>query len=206
MSTFEPLAYKAVLFDLDGVLIDACEWHRLALNQALQELTGKEISLEDHHEKYNGLPTKVKLKKLGITDNELIEKINARKQELTLQYIQNQQPDKDKIELLSYLQNKGILIACVTNSIKQTTVEMLQRAGIIQYFNFLVTNEDITYPKPNSEGYVDAMVAFSSFPRETIIVEDSDKGFEAAKNTGATVIRVKGPSEVTRKLFETYYV
>ena len=52
---------QMVIFDLDGVLVDACEWHRAALNEALREVCNYEISLEDHYNKFNGLPTKVKL-------------------------------------------------------------------------------------------------------------------------------------------------
>ena len=55
---------KLVIFDLDGVLVDACEWHRLALNEALKDVVGYEISLDDHYREYNGTPTKVKLQKL----------------------------------------------------------------------------------------------------------------------------------------------
>ena len=53
-----------VIFDLDGVLVDACEWHRLALNKALKKVCNYEISLADHYSTFNGIPTKVKLNKL----------------------------------------------------------------------------------------------------------------------------------------------
>ena len=54
---------KLVIFDLDGVLVDACEWHRAALNKALLEICDYEISQEDHYSVFNGIPTKVKHKK-----------------------------------------------------------------------------------------------------------------------------------------------
>ena len=55
---------KLVIFDLDGVLVDACEWHRIALNEALKKVCNYEISLEDHYSTFNGIPTRVKLEKL----------------------------------------------------------------------------------------------------------------------------------------------
>ena len=55
---------KAILFDMDGVLIDAKEWHYEALNQALK-LFGCEISRFDHVHTFDGLPTKDKLELLG---------------------------------------------------------------------------------------------------------------------------------------------
>ena len=78
---------KLVIFDMDGVLVDACEWHRIALNEALKEVCNYEISLEDHYKIFNGSPTKVKLKKLserGIINDNLFEKIETIKQQKTM--------------------------------------------------------------------------------------------------------------------------
>ena len=47
---------KIIIFDLDGVLVDACEWHRLSLNAALKEIANFEISVDDHYANFNGLP------------------------------------------------------------------------------------------------------------------------------------------------------
>ena len=66
---------EAILFDLDGVLVDACDWHYESLNSALISSGYNPISREDHIEKFNGLPTKVKLSMLGIPDSES-KKIN----------------------------------------------------------------------------------------------------------------------------------
>ncbi len=58
----------AVLFDLDGVLVDATEWHYEALNRALG-LFGYSISRHDHLSTYNGLPTRKKLEMLSVETN-----------------------------------------------------------------------------------------------------------------------------------------
>ena len=78
---------QLVIFDLDGVLVDACEWHRVAFNQALREISDYEISEQEHIEIYNGLPTAKKLDMLNlkgivnINDNCLI---HNRKQQITM--------------------------------------------------------------------------------------------------------------------------
>ena len=59
---------KAVVFDMDGVLIDAREWHYVALNRALA-LFGMEISRADHLTTFDGLPTRRKLEILSTTEN-----------------------------------------------------------------------------------------------------------------------------------------
>ncbi len=55
---------KAIIFDLDGVLIDATQWHFEALNKALH-LFGYTITEEEHKNFYNGLPTRKKLEHLS---------------------------------------------------------------------------------------------------------------------------------------------
>ena len=113
---------KLVIFDLDGVLVDACEWHRSALNSALREICDYEISLEDHYGIFNGIPTKVKLSKLtemGIIDIGQHENIYQRKQELTIETIVSLAPYRqEKMDLISYLRQNNCYIACYTNSIR----------------------------------------------------------------------------------------
>jgi beta-phosphoglucomutase-like phosphatase (HAD superfamily) len=100
---------KAVLFDLDGVLVDACDWHYHALNEALVLTGNSVISREDHETKYNGLPTHIKLEMLGYKKD--IEKINKIKQNLTLKIIEKHANImQEKIELHKYLKSQGIKI------------------------------------------------------------------------------------------------
>ena len=55
------MSLKLVIFDMDGVLVDACDWHKDAFNQALEELCGYKISDEEHYAEFNGLPKKQSL-------------------------------------------------------------------------------------------------------------------------------------------------
>lgn len=190
--------HKLICFDLDGVLVDACEWHRLAFNQSLEEHSITPISIEEHYKVFNGLPSIKKLEILGISDKDLIKSINKRKQEITVKYISNLKKDFEKIDLLKTLKQRNFLISCVTNSIRETTELMLKNTGQFEYFDLIITNQDVRNPKPNSEGYVKAMVTLRSLPETTWIVEDSPKGIISAENTGANVIKVKNSFEVTK--------
>jgi beta-phosphoglucomutase len=196
---------RAVLFDLDGVLVDACEWHYLSLNKALKNLVGIEISRKQHIEEYNGLPTRVKLKNLGIA-GEIAEKVWKLKQKLTVDIIEkNSHILKEKIELHSFLRRNRIKICCVTNSIRQTAYLMLKNTGQLKFVDFLLTNEDVENNKPYPDCYNLAVDMLNIDPSEILIVEDSLKGVKAAENSVVDKLwKVKNASEVTLINYRRY--
>lgn len=192
---------KLVIFDLDGVLVDACEWHRVALNEALQEICQYEISLEDHYNTFNGIPTKVKLNtlsELGVLSEAQHTAVYECKQAKTIEIINREAPlRQEKIDLLIWLRDAGLPIACFTNSIRETAMLMLQKTGIIEYFDYILTNEDVSLAKPHPEGYLHVLEYFNVSPQSTLIVEDSPKGLEAAYASGCKVLKVGNPDDVT---------
>jgi HAD superfamily hydrolase (TIGR01509 family) len=197
---------KLVIFDMDGVLVDACEWHRIALNESLKEVCNYEITLEQHYNEFNGLPTKVKLRKLserGILSEDKIDIVENIKQDKTLDVIAKECRVRDeKIELMKRLKKNNLKIACYTNSIRKTAELMLEKTGIKGYFDLILTNQDVTQAKPNPEGYIKLMNIFNVANSECIIVEDSPNGLKAAKSSGATVLEVKNQDYVTCELFK----
>ena len=197
---------KLVIFDLDGVLIDACEWHRVALNEALKKVCNYEISLMDHYEFYNGLPTKVKLQKLsdqGILSESKHKEVNDLKQQKTIAIIENTAEErKEKIELLNWLKSRSINVACFTNSIRETADLMLKKTGIYDLLELTITNQDVENPKPDPEGYIKVLKYFNCDPRNAIIVEDSPKGLKAAYGAGCKVFRVEDATDVNIQLFD----
>lgn len=189
---------SAVLFDLDGVLVDACDWHYVALNAALISFGKSPIVREDHETRFNGLPTRIKLQMLGISAAEADE-INRQKQKHTIDIIQSSAKIMpEKIELLTYLKSRGIKTACVTNSIRETTEAMLSATGQIHLFDLIVSNEDIQRNKPYPDCYNHAIATLGVNPLECLCVEDSPKGIEAAKESIAgNLWVVSDPSKVT---------
>lgn len=191
---------KLVIFDLDGVLVDACEWHRIALNEALIEVCNYEISLEDHYAKFNGIPTKKKLlalTELGVLKKSMHKEVYDRKQEKTLAIIKNHaHVRQEKIDVINKLKSKGCFVACFTNSIRMTAELMLEKTGIANLFDYILTNEDVLSPKPDPEGYINVMRKFSILPLNTLIIEDSPKGKQSAYASGGHVLEVKNPDDV----------
>lgn len=188
-----------VLFDLDGVLVDATEWHYEALNRALG-LFGYDITRYEHLSSYNGLPTRRKLEMLSVEKGlpaALHPMLNRLKQVYTRDEILARcRPLFEKEYMLSRLRREGYRLAICSNSIRGALDLMVQQSGIAEYFDLLVSNEDVSRPKPDPEAFVTAMARLGVTPAETLIVEDSAHGLEAARRSGAHVCRVGGCSEV----------
>lgn len=193
---------KAILYDLDGVLVEAVEIHFAAFNMALEEVVGIKIG-RDEEEDFNGLPTRKKLEKLAADGRISAENqglIWEKKQDHTKEaIIKTLNIDIEKLILHNQVQSQGILSACVTNSITETAELMLRVSGQWPYMEFLISNDMVNHPKPHGEGYIRAMVRLGLYPDQVLIVEDSDRGVAAAKSTGAHLLRVKDSSEVNWK-------
>jgi beta-phosphoglucomutase len=195
--------YKAVLFDMDGVLIDARDWHFDALNEALK-IFGVEISRSDHLSRFNGLSTRKKLDMLtseGVIPSELHEAIQSIKQDRTLRIAaQMCFPIVSHQVLITRLKALGIKVGLVTNSIRKSSEFMLEYAGLLKFMDVVITNEDVLEGKPNPAGYLLAMQKLGVLPSETVVIEDGEYGILAAEAAGATVIKVNDPFEVSLEL------
>ena len=194
-----------VLFDMDGVLIDATEWHYDALNEAL-EIFGFEIGRDEHLARFNGMTTKKKLEILSLEKGlprELHEIISEVKQDRTLRIAARKCfPTAAHLILLSTLKNQGMKVGVVTNSIRMTTEFMLQYSGVAKFLDVLVTNEDVENPKPAPDGYLLAMKKLGSNPANTVVIEDGMHGIQAAKAAGARVVEVRDPADVSLEILE----
>lgn len=185
-----------LIFDLDGVLVDARDWHRDAFIQAYDEVTGHIIGHQFHDKELNGLPTKTKVAKLEQIFNYALpadkkDLVSLLKQRYTIQIIRdNCYPN---YELANLLQEANAIysIGCFTNSIKETTKLMLKLSALDSYIDVVLTNEDVSKPKPDPEGYIKIMNLFNCSHNNTIIIEDSPAGVQAAQASKAAVITVK---------------
>lgn len=189
----------AVIFDMDGVLIDAREWHFDALNQALN-IFGFDISKQDHLERFDGLPTRVKLEILSAEKQlprVLHKSINSIKQERTLRIAAEKcYPIPNVLSVVSNLSNQGVKLGVATNSIRQTTDLMLTYSAIRDFFDVIVTNEDVINPKPAPDIYLHACAALDVSPNNVLVVEDNEHGVRAAIAAGCNVHQVADPYSV----------
>lgn len=195
--------YKLIIFDLDGVLVDAKEIHYQALNDAILDVTNCEaytITWDEHLSIYDGLKTYQKL--LMLTDRkkmhpEYYDAIWNGKQRRTREALAKLNPDRRLQNIFIELRAAGYKIACCSNSIRRSVLVALARLEIIEYMDLIISNEDVRNPKPHPEMYWKAMSTMDVLPEETLIIEDSPPGLLAAHRSNATVMRVGGPGEIT---------
>lgn len=190
---------KAILFDMDGVLIDAKEWHYEALNKALG-LFGIEISRYDHLNTFDGLPTKVKLQMLSkqyYLPEELHNFINQVKQSYTINLVHEKcHPMFQHEYALSKLHNQGYKIAVCSNSVRSTIELMMEKSGLLPYIDLIVSNEDVKKAKPDPEMYITTINKFGLKPENCIVVEDNLNGIQAGRASGAAVLEVANVYDV----------
>jgi len=188
---------KLVIFDLDGVLVEAKNIHYDALNEALGDYA---ITWQEHLSTYDGLKTNQKLEMLTEQKElpiELHKEIWEKKQKLTLQKLKELKPNQTLQSVMDALVEDGYKIAVCSNSIRKTVLTVLSKLGIMEFMDYIISNEDVQNSKPHPEMYWRAISKMGCLPEETLIIEDSPYGLLAANRSNAHVLRVKNPTEVT---------
>ena len=193
---------KAIIFDLDGVLVDARTLHFEAFKQAFElSCPPHTLTWKEHEEVYDGLSTRQKLQKMIdsnlITEDQSV-KISYEKQKLTGSLIEQIIHVKPYlIHLLETLRSEGYILVCATNSIRETLDTMLRKLNISEFFSFTLSNNDVINPKPSPEIYNLAFKKLGLLPTECLICEDSDYGRKAAYSSTAHVLEIEDASDLT---------
>ena len=198
---------KLIVFDLDGVLVDARELHYDAMNLALESLNQPVITREEHLSTYDGLPTRKKielLSKKGKLPAKFHDKVWKYKQDKTIELIDRMKYDIRMQNILINLKESGYTIYVASNSVKKTIKMMLLRRGLMEYIDEYFSSEDVTNPKPSSEIYLRCMINAGVNPREVLVIEDSHVGRKAAIESGAHLCPVSDMCDVTEEKIREY--
>jgi len=192
---------KLVIFDLDGVLIESRELHYQSLNDALNSVDPKYVITRDEHlSVYDGLNTTKKLKMLSESKGlplDYHDVIWQRKQLATFELIKKFPIDSKLVDIFSKLKESGYVIAVASNSIRETVKLSLLKIGVMEYVDYYVSNQDVHHPKPYPEMYWQCMTKLDAIPRNTLIIEDSHIGRQAAIDSGAHLLAVENSHDVT---------
>ncbi|MEI6427147.1 MAG: HAD family phosphatase [Pseudanabaena sp. ELA607] len=191
---------KAVIFDMDGVLIDAKDWHYEALNRAL-ELFGYSISRYDHLVTFDGLPTRRKLeilsKERGLPTS-LHSFLNDLKQIYTLELAHARcKPIFQHEYALSNLRAMGYKLAVASNSVRNSIEVMMSKSNLLTHLDFIMSNQDVKVGKPNPEIYSKTIEKLDLSPEDCLVIEDNENGIKAAQDAGSHLLIVETVYDVT---------
>ena len=185
---------KAVIFDMDGVIVESERLHIEAEQQAMLK-HGVRISAEELHT-YTGTTAMfmftelIKKYKLDTT----FEKIFNEKEEILFKLLEKEtRPTNGVIELLKKLRQKGVKLAVASSSHRRLIDYILRKLDIGYLFDFVVSAEDVVHSKPNPQIFLKSAQALHVKPSECLVVEDAKLGVEAAKKAGMKVIGYRNP-------------
>ena len=183
--------YKAVLFDMDGVIIDSMPYHFISWFETLKEYNIT-ISPFDIYEK-EGEKCEVCVKRFFKRDKikcdaKIIAEVLKLRDKLYKKYFKVHLFANIE-QLLIKLKNKGFLLAIVTGSTRQKVVSMLPKK-ILSKFNVIVSADMIKKGKPHPDSYLTTAKKLRVKPTECIVVENAPYGIKAAKSAKMFCIAV----------------
>jgi beta-phosphoglucomutase len=184
--------YQAVLFDMDGVIVDSEPLHAKVYQQVLKR-RGYEITDEQYKAHILGKTDEAGLRHyceaMGITDDPSL--ILAEKAEAYLAFVADKLvPHQEVVELIYDLVRRDIALGLVTGSLRAEAELTLRTLGIGDHFAAIVVAEDITRSKLHPEGYLKGARALGVNPEACVVVEDAPSGIRAAKAANMRCVAV----------------
>ena len=181
---------EAILWDLDGVLVDTAGLHYRAWRQLLSEL-GRSLSEEEFRRTF-GLRNDLILRDmLGETSDEEVERLSERKEALFRQHAAGGvSPLPGAIDLVRRAREGGRRMALVTSTPRANIDLVLTGAGLAGAFDTIVAAEDVSRGKPDPEGYLLAARRLGVAPERCLVIEDAPGGIEAARRAGMRSLAV----------------
>ncbi len=180
----KPLLPEAILFDMDGVLVDSFDSWYESLNSTLKHFKQKEISKEEFKEKYWGNELQENLKRLGLD-----KKIGSFCINIYEDYT-------DKIKIFSGTKKTLEKLdtykkAIITNTPRNCTFQILKKYEIKKYFDVLITSDQIENGKPAPDMINKACEKLEVNPGNCVFIGDTKNDVKAGNKAGCTVIGIK---------------
>lgn len=183
----------AVIFDMDGVLVDSVALNWRAINQALAPY---DVHVDDDHIAHY----------LGKTLRDQLAQLN-KEYDLTLEFdtfeaavvaakfalFATLDAKEGVTQLVDMLRRAAVPYIVATSSTTSLAKERLGLAGLLDYFPRLITADHVTKHKPDPAVYLEAAKALSVEPKRCIVFEDAPAGLRAAKAAGMKCIAVSSP-------------
>jgi len=179
--------FKALIFDMDGVLIDSEPLHKQIEQDILIEL-GIHVSLEEHFkfasmgkEMWNFMEKRYGFNRKTTADELHKEKAKRYLKALTSKPIL---PIDGLKELAQHATSRGLKLAVASSSSIKNITLVLDAIGLTSYFTLIVSGEQVPRNKPFPDIYIKTAELLNLDPSECLVVEDSANGMKSAKAAG----------------------
>lgn len=191
---------KAVIFDLDGLLVDT-ELIAYQIYKDILEKYGYQFTKEEYSQDYSGksmsvnVPHVIEAYQLPWTVEQGLEEV-LRAEERQLTYGVELKPGAR--ELLAFLKENHYKIAMASSSIRDRALNILRENGVLDYFGQFVFGKEVEKGKPYPDIFLKACEKLGERPEDCLVLEDSEAGIQAANAAGIPVICVpdmKRPSQ-----------
>ncbi len=182
---------KAVIFDMDGVLVDNHEIHIEAFN-----IFGTRYNLSVTDEEFSKFPGRGNDDILSILfkrkiEGEELERLSSEKEKIYREiYSERIKPLDGLIDLLGQLKDRGVKCAVGSSGITENVDFVLEKCGIKDYFDFIANGDMVKKAKPDPEVFLLAANLLGVAPEDCVVFEDSFAGIKAARNANMKVIAV----------------
>lgn len=184
---------KAVILDMDGVIIDSEPLHQEIEKELLEELGGKMtrkdqqgfVGTTDHYmwstvkERFNLTPT--------------VDEMIASKKKRFMDQIDTITLIDGFKQVLDIFANEGYLIALASSNNRKAVDQIIKQFDLADYLEFAMSGEDVKEGKPHPEIFLKTAEAMKVDPAECLVIEDAKNGVEAAKAAGMKCIGFNHP-------------
>lgn len=192
---------KAVIFDLDGVIVESEDAHIEAEKQTFLKYNVL-ISTEELH-RYTGTTAKEMFTQLiaKYKLNTTFEEINNQKEKILFRLLeQDAEPTRGILSFIQELKRRGIRLAVGSSSPRKLVDYVLKKLNITNLFDCIVTAEDVKHSKPSPEIFLQIAEELGLSPSQCLVIEDAKLGVEAAKSAGMKCIGYRNPHSGNQNL------
>lgn len=196
----------AIIFDMDGVLVDSNPYHKIALNQFCAKY-GYHLTEEGLRNKIYGRTNKEWITNLfGVLPPEQLAQYGEEKEALYRELFDKDiQPVSGLIDFLRLLDKHSIPRAIGTSAPRSNVDFTLLKTGIQNFFSIILDESHVTNGKPSPEIYLNVAKKLGLRPQRCVVFEDSLSGVISAKRAGTKVVGIT-TTHTAQELSETDFI
>lgn len=181
---------KAIIFDMDGTIVQSTEADYLAWKMVFEE-HGRKLSFEDYGPLLGIKSAEVARKELGLegeAQQEALQKKLLYFEEIIAE--EGIKPVPYVEDLLMHLSALPIKLALATSSRRKKMELVMKKLNLLKYFEVIVAGEDVLHGKPAPDIFLTVAERLDLKPEECVVIEDAAMGVKAAKNAGMKCIAI----------------